>query len=142
MAELKTDPLLNDILNGNEQVVLQGQPTTSSSSDGVSSFEADDANTPHVCYLCGVSFSCRTYVNRHIKNVHAEISKEHNKCPKCPMTFQKYESFWEHVVRVHENPGVQGQPLLQPGRKFDESEVPLVVPETEAEIEALVVSIT
>lgn len=42
----------------------------------------------YICDVCGLNFSCRTYLIKHYKKVHAEVNPEHQQCPKCSMVFK------------------------------------------------------
>jgi len=66
---------------------------------------------PFLCPQCGVSFRLKSYLNRHIREVHLEVNKGDYICHHCGNNFKNKTSLKVHIRRCH---SPQGMPCKHP----------------------------
>jgi len=66
---------------------------------------------PFLCPQCGVSFRLKSYLNRHIREVHLAVNKGEYICHHCGNNFKNKTSLKVHIRRWH---SPQGMPCKHP----------------------------
>jgi len=61
---------------------------------------------PFLCPQCGVNFRLKSYLNRHIREVHLEVNKGDYICHHCGNNFRNKTSLKVHIRRCHSSQGI------------------------------------